>query len=350
MGRCRALHNGQLFEEAYLEPGDLLQLGEQMLFLCSWRPAWLDGASNAASFAFGDADPHGMVGESTSIHALRRQVHEAALGNQHVLITGPTGTGKELVARAIHQRSRGNRPLVARNAATLPEGVIDAELFGNAKNYPNAGMLERPGLIGQADESTLFLDEFGELPISLQVHLLRVLDEGEYQRLGESKSRTSSFRLVAATNRPLSAIRRDVLARFKVQIALPELNARREDIPLLARHSLTRTRGANPRQLPMGFIARLAGHDFEANVRELDSLVARFVASQSYDWPEVWASEAPSASVAGGDVPAVILERSQVEACLNEHGWVQEKVWRALNLTSRHALARLIKRYDLTPP
>src|SRR5690348_15490748 len=126
----------------------------------------------------------------------------------HVLLTGASGTGKELAARAIHALSkRSGQRLVARNAATLPESLIDAELFGNAKNYPNPGMAERAGLVGQADGSTLFLDEIAELPSSSQAHLLRVLDDGEYHRLGDGLARRSDFRLVAATNRDVSSLK-----------------------------------------------------------------------------------------------------------------------------------------------
>src|SRR4029077_9274313 len=127
-----------------------------------------------------------------------------------VVIAGQSGSGKELVAQAIHALSgRADRRLVSRSAATLPEALIDAELFGNAKNYPNPGMVERSGLIGEAHGSTLFLDELGELPHAAQAHLLRVLDGGEYQRLGEAQARVSDFRLVVATNRILSSLKPD---------------------------------------------------------------------------------------------------------------------------------------------
>src|SRR6185295_18995653 len=113
-----------------------------------------------------------------------------------------------LVARALHSRS-GMSKLTSRNAATLPEALVEAELFGNLKNYPNPGMPERPGLIGAADGGCLFLDEFAELPQPAQAHLLRALDQGEYQRLGDATVRHARFRLIAATNRPESALRRD---------------------------------------------------------------------------------------------------------------------------------------------
>src|SRR5205807_1302663 len=125
------------------------------------------------------------------------------------------GCGKELVAQGIHAlSSRRARKIVSRNAATFPDTLVDAELFGNAPNYPNQGMPERAGLIGEADGSTLFLDELGELPEALQTRLLRVLDSGEYQRLGDSRRRSASFRFVAATHRSLEKLREDVAARL----------------------------------------------------------------------------------------------------------------------------------------
>src|SRR5262249_4513267 len=151
---------------------------------------------------FGAPDPHGILGESPAAWALREHLSLAAHSGQHILLLGQSGTGKELAARAIHALSpRRDKPFIARNAATFPEGLVDAELFGTAKGYPNAGSPERPGLIAEADGGTLFLDEIGELPAHLSSHLLRVLDRGgEYQRLGESRVRRSDLRVVAATN------------------------------------------------------------------------------------------------------------------------------------------------------
>src|SRR6185369_7117992 len=118
---------------------------------------------------------------------------------------------------------------------------VDAELFGNVKNYPNPGTPEREGLIGEADGSTLFLDEIGELPVHMQAHLLRVLDRGgEYQRLGDSRAQRADLRVVAATNRPLDALKHDFLARLTLRLEIPSLDERRDDIPLLARHLLRR--------------------------------------------------------------------------------------------------------------
>src|SRR5690606_25111169 len=136
----------------------------------------------------------------------------------------------------------------------------DAELFGNVKNYPNPGMPERAGLIGEADGSTLFLDEIGDLPNAHQVHLLRVLDDdGEYQRLGESKVRRSSFRLVAATNRPFESLKHDFLARFTHRVTVPGLPERRDDIPLILDSILRRIAKRN---------ATIAARFFERRVGE----------------------------------------------------------------------------------
>jgi two-component system nitrogen regulation response regulator GlnG/two-component system response regulator HydG len=346
VGRCAASHNGTPFDTAVLEPGALLQLGKQCLFLFTLRPAWLPQLAKS-SHDFGAPDAFGIVGESASVWELRREIAELGKVDHHVLILGASGTGKELVAQAIHaSSSRSGRPLVARNAATLPEGIIDAELFGSAKNYPNAGMPERPGLIGQADESTLFLDEFGELPIHLQVHLLRVLDSGDYQRLGESKSRRSSFRLIAATNRNPDSLRHDVLARFKSIVRLPALSQRREDIPLIAAHLLRKAHaGAPSPALPVSFLAQLTHSDLPGNVRDLERLVLRYRPDEPFEWDEAGIEEASDARAP--TLPPIAIDKEQLEAALREHNWVQEKVWKALGLSSRHALARLIKKFGV---
>jgi transcriptional regulator of acetoin/glycerol metabolism len=341
-GRCHAYKNGEPFDSTELEPGDVLRLGQQALFLCARRPVWLH-AGDSLQHEFGRADAYGLVGESSAIRELRANIRAASAAGGHVLLLGETGTGKELVARAVHVEAFGREPaLVARNAATLPESLIDAELFGNARNYPNAGMPERPGLIGQAHRSSLFLDEFGELSRALQVHLLRVLDAGEYQRLGESTSRRAEFRLIAATNRPADALRDDVLARFKTRIVVPSLSQRREDIPLLARHVLG-DRGAT---LPLGFVERLVRHEYVGNVRELQALLTRHSSDPRYEaWDDAWRRIEPSNAVDPSS-----LTREQVQECLERHGWVQEKAWRALGLSSRHALARLLRRFNIASP
>ena len=193
---------------------------ERILFLCMRRPPLATAREKARPHPFGQADEHGLVGESSAIWDLREEVAFFAKRQGHVLITGPSGSGKELVARSIHALStRASHRFIARSAATIPPALVDAELFGNVGNYPNAGMPERPGLFGESDGGTLFLDEIGEMSSEAQAHLLRVLDSGgEYQRLGDAKRRTSDVRLVAATNRSPDALKHDFLARFPFRI------------------------------------------------------------------------------------------------------------------------------------
>jgi two-component system nitrogen regulation response regulator GlnG/two-component system response regulator HydG len=346
VGRCEAFRNDEPFTEADLIEGDLLRLGGKALFLCVNRPSWLRPWDGARVPAFGAVDDDGIIGESPRVWRLRRQLREFGAIDAHVLVLGESGTGKELATRALHRASpRAQRPLLARNAATLPEGIIDAELFGNAKNYPNAGIPERPGLIGQADDATLFLDEFGELPLAQQVHLLRVLDEGEYQRLGEAKSRRASFRLIAATNRATDALRADVLARFKLRLELPSLADRREDIPLIVRH--VAGRAGNTANVPLDLVARLVRAELPGNVRDLERLVLRFQLDGALPDERELAPDTESGAPLHPTIDPSTLQKAHVEAALREHAWVQEKVWRALGLSSRHALSRLIKKFGI---
>ena len=199
VGRCQLSINGQPTQDGVAGCGDLVEIGRQLVLLCSERLEAIAPAGFRATHAPGDPDEDGIVGESPAAWKLRREIRFVAARDGHVLILGSSGTGKELVAAAIHRLSRARKPWVARNAATFPQTLIDAELFGNAKAYPNPGMAERKGLVGAADQGSLFLDEFAELPQEAQTHLLRVLDVGEYQRLGEATISHSSFRLIAAT-------------------------------------------------------------------------------------------------------------------------------------------------------
>jgi DNA-binding NtrC family response regulator len=371
VGRCKMFHNGSEASEAIVMPGDTLQLGNQLLFLCVVRTLSPDPTPPGyESHTFGAPDPDGIVGESAAVWELRRQIAFVAAREGHVLISGASGTGKELVAQAIHRRSpRGVQKLVARNAATFPEALIDAELFGNMSNYPNPGMRERIGMVGAADGSSLFLDEFAELPLELQSHLLRLLDAGEYHRLGEVTSRRSNFRLIAATNRP-ERVKEDVAARFPFKIALPDLNARREDVPLLSRHLLekaARTHGApaprassSPATPVIGLdtMEKLVRRQYSTHVRELESLILNVQAGRPID-----STAPPARSPAPGkrdDSPAQeratayidpqSITRVALEAALAEHAGVLERVWRALGLRSRYALHRLMRKHGIRPP
>lgn len=290
VGRCPMEIDGQPAVAGTLTPGSVLELKNALLLLCTIRPPRLSPLlSMSPHHPFGEADRFGLVGESPALWRLRGTLSAVARRTEHVLVTGPSGSGKELVSRALHAESaRARRPLVARNASTIPESLLDAELFGNLRNYPNPGTPERPGLVGQADGSTLFLDEVAELPPSMQAHLLRVLDAGEYHRLGEPTARRSDLRLVAATNRPESALKHDLLARLQIRLVVPGLDERREDIPLLATHLLRRHAEvdeagaarffptAGPRAYPSiapALVRALVRHAYVAHMRELEALL-----------------------------------------------------------------------------
>jgi two-component system, NtrC family, response regulator HydG len=354
VGKSPLFVNGVQVTTTECVAGDELRLGRNLLLLCCQRPERLSG--EPPDFPFGHADADGIVGESPAAWELRQRCTAVARSSGHVLVMGQSGAGKELAAQAIHRRSGQRRPLVSRNAATIPESLVDAELFGNAKNYPNAGMSERPGLIGEADGTGLFLDEIAELPHAVQAHLLRVLDSGEYQRLGESKARASRFRLIGATNRPFSQLRSDFAARFSLHVELPGLDQRREDIPLLVRHLL---RGAaqigdelarrcfqgseTEPQVPWEVISSLLHHDYATNVRELRRILWEALSAPSVA-PGTRSSTLPPAA---DDRVEDDGQGQHIQRCLDENNGSIENTWRALGLKNRFALLRLIKKYGL---
>jgi two-component system nitrogen regulation response regulator GlnG/two-component system response regulator HydG len=373
VGKCPLRINGVDLSFGALRPGDTLLLEGELLLLTIARARAFPRPRDAGalpSFPFGEQDPHGIVGESPAAWALREQIAFAARADVHVLLLGPSGSGKELCAQAIHRLSaRGARPLVSRSAATLPPGLIDAELFGNVKHYPQAGMPERPGLIGEADGSTLFLDEIGELSPEMQAHLLRVLDAGgEYQRLGEAQPRRSDLRLLAATNRREVDLKHDFAARFQLRVALPGLDERRDDIPLLARWLLRDMAARDPAlgaQLFDGWdgstgepriapelVDHLLRRSYTHHVRELSSLLWSAVAA-SFDHvvalPERLHIARPASSQPPRAGAAATPSVEDIQAALDRHDGNVSRAWRDLGLSSRDALNRLLRKHGIGP-
>jgi transcriptional regulator with AAA-type ATPase domain len=349
LGQRRLLVNGTAGDKHTTRPDDVVEIGSRLALLCTMRPRSLGGSMARPGHHFGQADEWGFVGESPAAWQLRWDIAFAAQRAGHVLILGPTGTGKELAARGIHAFSGRVGALVSRNAATIPESLVDAELFGNPKGYPNPGVPEREGLIGAAHRGSLFLDEFADLPSGAQAHVLRVLDSGEYQRLGETQQRRSEFRLIAATNHPETSLRADLFARFDFCLRMPDLAARREDIPLLMRHLFMlvtrdepelRERYSLPNGLPRtgpGFIRRLVRQPLGANVRELRQILWRSLgegSNSSLEWPlpQSESEEPPHAAV---------------QRALDANNGSLEKTWRALGLSNRYELRRLIAKHGL---
>ena len=336
-GQARMRVNDRETSEVVVSDGDVVELAGRYVFLVAMRPVSLGDAFDWPAFSFGEPDAFGIVGESPAAWKLRAELAFAARANAHVLVHGASGTGKELCAAAIHGLSpRARRAFIARNAATFPAGLIDAELFGNVRNYPNAGMPEREGLVGAADEGTLFLDEIGEIPPELQAHLLRLLDAGgEYHRLGESHARRADVRLVCATNRDLSAMKFDLVPRLKVRIAVPPLVHRREDIPLIARHLA-------PDAPSSSLALRMMEESFPGNVRDVEELLLRakrFSGSDPLRLPDEQPVAQPKSSP-GED------EASTVRAALEKHRWNVSRAADSLGI-SRYAFIRLMKKHGI---
>ena len=230
--------------------------------------------------------PSGIVGRSPKIEQALTLADKVARHPSTVLVTGESGTGKELIARHIHDASpRAARPFVAVNCAAIPEALLESELFGHAKGAFTGATAERQGLFEEAHEGTLFLDELGDLPVALQVKLLRALQEGEVRRVGDNASRTVDVRVVAATARDLEAdvaegkFRADLYYRINVvRIHLPALRERSEDIPELVRHFVDRFNrrlGLHVTGVTAAAMRALVEYPWPGNVRELENVVER---------------------------------------------------------------------------
>jgi formate hydrogenlyase transcriptional activator len=228
--------------------------------------------------------PDGLVGHSPRFEEVLERVNRVSATHVPVLITGETGTGKELVARTIHRRSRrSSQAMVCASLAALPHELVTAELFGHEAGAFTGAIQRRIGRFEAADASTLFLDEVGELPLTAQVALLRVLQEGEFERVGSSQTRTADVRVVAATNRNLDeaiaegVFRRDLFYRLAVfPIHLPPLRERREDIPGLASHFLAlaaRGLGREFSGIAAESMERLSAYSWPGNIRELQNVI-----------------------------------------------------------------------------
>lgn len=227
-----------------------------------------------------------ILGSSPALNRVLRQVELVAPTDANVLILGESGTGKELVARAIHQRSsRSRRPLVKVNCSSIPQELFESEFFGHVRGAFTGAMRDRPGRFELANGGTLFLDEIGEIPHESQAKLLRALQEGEIERIGEDHIRKVDVRVIAATNRDLrkevdvGRFRLDLYYRLGVfPLELPPLRERREDILPLATHFLElacrRSNLAMPR-LTKGDVQRLQQYDWPGNVRELQNVIER---------------------------------------------------------------------------
>jgi len=299
-----------------------------------------------------------MVGHSRGMRLVFDQVRQVAKWNTTVLIRGESGTGKELIANAIHYNSpRTNGPFIKLNCAALPDTLLESELFGHEKGAFTGAVSQRKGRFEQAHGGTIFLDEIGEISPAFQAKLLRVLQEGELERVGGVKTLVVDVRVVAATNKELEAevqegnFREDLYYRLNVMpIHTPPLRERKEDIPDLARYLVTKIARSQGRELVIGDDAfgLLMRYDWPGNVRELENCLERAAvmsAGGRIDRHAIDLTGLPagqqSFSVSPGAAAAVDLddpeldERERVIAALEQAGWVQAKAARLLGMTPR---------------
>jgi formate hydrogenlyase transcriptional activator len=229
-----------------------------------------------------------IIGQSEALRAVLRQIETVAPTDSTVLIYGDTGTGKELIARAIHNLSpRSTNPFVKLNCAAIPTGLLESELFGHEKGAYTGAIAQRIGRFELAHQGTVFLDEIGEIPLELQPKLLRVLQEREFERLGSTRTLRTDARLIAATNRDLSAMvderkfRGDLFYRLDVfPVHIPPLRERPEDIPLLVRHFVQQFAQRMKKTvdtIPSGTMDTLRHYHWPGNIRELQNVIERAV-------------------------------------------------------------------------
>ena len=304
----------------------------------------------------------GIVAESYAMKQVVDIAIRVAGSSSTVLITGESGTGKELIARLIHEKSqRKNGPFVAVNLAAIPESLIESELFGYEKGAFTGADREKPGLIERAHGGTLFLDEIGELPLPLQVKLLRVIEEKEIQRLGGLKPKKVDFRLLTATNRDLEEMvkagtfRDDLFYRINViHIHIPALRERKEDIPYLLEHFL-KIYSAREAKKIKGFTREayelLLRYHYPGNVRELENIVERAVVLSQGEYitteelplslrKEIFPQEQEFLSL---DERIEAIERSIILEALKRNNWVKTRAARELGISERVLRYRIRK-------
>jgi Nif-specific regulatory protein len=299
-----------------------------------------------------------MVGHTRTMQMVFEQVRQVAKWNTTVLVRGESGTGKELIANAIHYNSpRANGPFIKLNCAALPDTLLESELFGHEKGAFTGAVTQRKGRFEQAHGGTIFLDEIGEITPAFQAKLLRVLQEGEFERVGGAKTHLVDVRVVAATNKDLEtavqggSFREDLYYRLNVMpIHMPPLRERSEDIPDLARFLVGKIAKSQGREVEIddGAIGLLMRYDWPGNVRELENCLERaavmseagLIDRNAINLTGLQSSLQPGPSsistAARIDIDDPDLdERERVIAALEQAGWVQAKAARLLGMTPR---------------
>jgi len=309
----------------------------------------------------------GIIGKSQRMRELFDMIQKVAASQSSVLILGESGTGKELAARSIHTCSpRRSKPFVAVNCGAIPENLIESELFGHKKGSFTGAVSDRPGLFEQAEGGTLFLDEISELPLLLQTKLLRVLQEREFRRVGDAQTRKADVRMVCASNRDLEgevrdgSFREDLYYRINVvQLVMPPLRERIEDIPLLVEHFCRKYQaaGAATPVVTPGALKALMNHPFPGNIRELENCIERSLiidpaVISERSLPQQLLVTRPPCLTADCDIPdggimleplLEDLEKKYLLKALEKSGGAKKKAGELLGMSFRSFRYRLAK-------
>ncbi len=310
-----------------------------------------------------------IIGNSPQIQELKEKIKKAAVVDVTVVIQGESGTGKELVARAIHSLSRrSEKPMITINCAAIPENLIESELFGHARGSFTDAHTDKAGLFEEANGSTLFLDEIGELPLTLQTKLLRAIETKEIRRIGENRDRKVDVRIIAATSRNLpqdvknGRFREDLFYRLNVfNIFIPPLRERRDDIPLLVRYFAEKFSAKHNRKIPnisRELVSYLSSLNWEGNIRQLENAVESAVIMCDSDdldishFPQMSGHSLPDSelSLAGEDkslASAVArFEKQFIIRVLESVGGNRTKAAKIMNISHRTLLYKL-KEYGI---
>jgi Nif-specific regulatory protein len=301
----------------------------------------------------------GIVGESDAMRKLYDRLERIAAADLPVLIMGESGTGKELVARALHQTGpRAKMPMRAIFCGNLTSELLESELFGYRKGAFTGAISDKPGLLDLADKGTLFLDEIADVPAAIQAKLLRFLQDGEYQRLGDPNVRHADVRVLSATNKSLQKeitagrFREDLYYRLNVlTIEIPALRKREGDLPLLAAAILTRVAartGQPPRRISRAALAKLERYTWTGNVRELENVLARSAVLASGEMIEAEEIDLPEGATDTGAVTSEIID---LETAVKEHilrmlrhtGGNRSEAARLLGVSRRYLQKSLVK-------
>jgi DNA-binding NtrC family response regulator len=364
-----------------LDAGEVLALVHRLALV----PAPLEASGTAPAAVDTEAAPsafHGMYGATPAMRDVYRRIARVGRTDVTVLVTGESGTGKELVARALHEESpRRHKPFIALNCSALPSELVESELFGHTRGAFTGAVKDRGGLFEAANGGTLFLDEIGDLGLLAQAKVLRVLENGEVTRVGDTRATQVDVRVITATHRPLDEMvadgrfREDLLYRLKViTLALPALRRRKDDIPLLARHFLrvfAERHGLPVRGLSSDAREVLRQYDWPGNVRELRNVLEGAVVL--CDGPEIAVCDLPSTIGSAGPREACLsppvgrpvpgpaidepfvkareralreFDRAYLAAALARHGGNIARTARAIGL-HRQSLQKLLSRRDL---